>query len=375
MKKNILIVYSIEILLLVILCLALFVSNIFDKNVLALLLALFAFITTKLVKKKNIKSYFSKGATLLMLGFAVIYLIAFYLMGIYFGFYEASAKFNFYTIYTFIIPLSVIIVSSEIIRDRLLSYKGKMSRALVLINMILVDLIVYTGVYDLNRLDDLLTVVGFIFFASVACNLLYNYMCVRFGKRAIIIYRLITVLYIYIIPYIPNVYLFFRSFLRMIYPYIIYLTLEYTYSGANKVSTYGDRTKNAIGTAVVIVIMSLIIALVSCRFAYGILVVGSGSMTGTINMGDAIIFKQYKQQIISEGDIILFNKGDIRTVHRVVSVENVNGEYRYYTKGDANQQIDDGYRTKKDIIGVSKVRIAYLGYPTLWIRDIFETND
>mgnify|MGYP003305586767 CR=1 FL=1 len=52
--------------------------------------------------------------------------------------------------------------------------------------------------------------------------------------KPIIIYKLITLLYSYIIPIIPDVLVFFRSILRMIYPYIIYLVLEYSYSKETK---------------------------------------------------------------------------------------------------------------------------------------------
>jgi signal peptidase len=183
-----------------------------------------------------------------------------------------------------------------------------------------------------------------------------------------------TVLYVYIIPYIPDVYIFFRSFLRMIYPYIIYLVLEYTYSKANAASAYKDRTRNIVVTTVLMIVMCFVIALVSCRFEYGILVIGSGSMTGTIDRGDAVIYRQYHNNSISEGDIIIFYNKDVKTVHRVIKIENVNGEYRYFTKGDANQRMDDGYRTKDSIMGITNFKIKYIGYPTLWLRDIFETK-
>ena len=42
------------------------------------------------------------------------------------------------------------------------------------------------------------------------------------GDKPIIIYRLMTVLYVYLIPIIPDVLVFFRAILRMLYPYIIY---------------------------------------------------------------------------------------------------------------------------------------------------------
>ena len=71
-------------------------------------------------------------------------------------------------------------------------------------------------------------------------------------------------------------------------------------------------------------------------------------------------------------DVIIFNREDIKTVHRIISIDSFNGETRYYTKGDANVVLDDGYVIKDDIIGTTIFRIRYIGYPTLWLRDIFK---
>ena len=372
MKRDTLKIYIIEIVLLIALCLAFFVPNIFDKKILAIFLTLIAVITKLLIKKKKAMSFNSNQVSWLMVGFAVIYLVVFYLMGIYFGYYKAPTVFGIKTIYNFIIPLTIIIFASEFIRKTLIVQRGKISKILLTLSMILIDLVIYVGVYDAFKLDDMLTIVGFILFASIACNLLYNYVTYRFGSKGIIIYRLVTILYAYFIPYIPDIYIFFRTFLRMIYPYIIYLTLEYTYSKSNYAVAYKDKKKYIISTSVLVVVMSLIIALISCKFRYGILVIGSGSMTGTIDKGDAVVFKAYNDGLLKKDEIIIFNRDSIKTVHRIINVENINGEIRYYTKGDANATIDSGYVTSNDIIGTTLFKIKYIGYPTLWLRDIFK---
>ncbi len=372
MKKDKLYVFTIEFILLIILSLALFVPNIINRKILALILTLAAIIVKLLIKKKSIQSIYKKQAMWLMIGFGVIYLAVFYLMGLYFGYYEAPAKFGFATLINFIIPFVFIIISSELIRNVLLSQKWKLSKIIAFISMVIIDLIIYTGVYSVSNYDDLLAIIGFIFFASIACNLLYNYISIRYGSKGIIAYRLITILFVYIIPFIPDVYIFFRSFLRMVYPYFMYLVFEYTYSKTNKATAYRDRRESIIETTVLFVIMTLLIALISCRFKYGVLVIGSGSMTGSIDKGDAVIYQTYKGEALEEGDIIIFTLKDVRTIHRIVRVESVNGEYRYFTKGDANKTLDDSFRTKSDIIGKTKLRVKYVGYPTIWTRDMFE---
>ena len=55
----------------------------------------------------------------------------------------------------------------------------------------------------------------------------------------------------------------------------------------------------------------------------------------------------------------------------MIDVQKVNGEYRYYTKGDANSRNDEEFRIKEDIYALVKLRVKYIGYPTLWVRDIF----
>jgi hypothetical protein len=62
---------------------------------------------------------------------------------------------------------------------------------------------------------------------------------------------------------------------------------------------------------------------------------------------------------------------NVQTIHRVVDIKEVNGEIRYFTKGDANKTNDEDYRTSKDIIGITKLKIKYIGNLTLWARELF----
>lgn len=365
-------IYTLESIICIILFFALFVPNIFPKIALAVIMAIYMIIVRKTLQKRNIVSIYHKQATLLMILLGALYLIIFYLMGLYFGYYDATVKFSTWSIINYIIPLATIIISSEAIRSIFLTEKNIISKILTTISMILIDLIIYTDIYQITTFDGFLHIISFTLFASIANNLLYNYISSRFGCKPVIAFRLITVLYVYIIPIIPDVYVFFRCFLRLLYPYIIYLILEKCYSKDNFVVASTDKKKTAISTTILLVIMTLIIMLISCKFKYGILVIASGSMTGTINKGDAVVFERYDGQKISTGQVIIFAKNNMSIVHRVIDVKQVDGEYRYYTKGDANQQADSGYITNKDIIGISKFRIMYIGYPTIWLRDIFE---
>jgi len=370
MKKDKLVSYFLVIILLIYLLFTLFASNIINKIVLAISLLIYLIIVKHFFKRKRKYDISTKSVVGIMLVFAIIYLAAFYLMGLYFGFYKSTVRFSLHTIINYIIPISIIIISSEIVRNMFILRKNRKLSILICIAMILIDVSIYSSMYELSSLDDFLSLFGFTICASISCNILYNYISDKYGYKSVIIYRLITILYGYIIPIIPNVYVFFRSFLRMLYPYLIYLFLDYMYS---KDETKVKKNKSScISTVIAIIIMVLIIMLISCKFKFGILVIGSESMTGTINKGDATIYTRYDDDYeIEKKDIIIFIKNDVRMVHRVVEIKVVNGEKRYITKGDANQNKDDWYVTDKEIVGKSNFKIKYIGWPSIWLRDLF----
>ena len=371
MNKDKLKTYTLGLFLVIILFFALFASNIFNRINLSILLVVFTVITTLLLKKRKLLSLYDKQVIIVMFIFAIIYLGLFYIMGIYFGFTVSSVKLSLWSMWNYIVPLAVIVITSEIIRNVFLVQKAKYVKPIVFISMVLIDMIIYAGIYDVTSLNGFLTVVGFILFASISCNLLYNYISIRFGNKSIIVYRLITILYIYFIPITPNVYLFFRSLFRMVYPYIIYLLLESTYSKSNFATAYKDKRKSIISISIIVAVMTFIIMLISCQFKYGVLVIGSGSMTGTIDKGDVVFFESYENQQIELGQVIIFLSGKTKVIHRVIDIKNVNGQIRYFTKGDANDKMDEGYVTKDNIFGVSLFKIKYIGYPTIWVKDIF----
>lgn len=382
MKKDKIKIYALEILLIIFLFFAIFTSNMINRITLSIVLLIYMLLSKRILKNKKVKSIYNNQIIIWMIIFSFIYIGLFYLMGLYFGFMHSKILFSVKTIFKYILPISIIIISSEIIRNTFLTQNGKiivkkigtinLTSFLTFIIMILIDFIIYNGIYNLSTLDDFLVALGFVLFASISCNLLYNYISVRYGEKCIIIYRLITILYIYIIPIVPDVYIFFQSFLRMLYPYLIYLFLERNYSKYDFIISYKDKKKEIVKNTLLIIILTLFIMLISCQFRYGILVIGSESMTGTINKGDAVIFQKYENQNIKKGQIIIFDYNGIKTIHRVEDIKRVNNINRYYTKGDANDKRDIGYVTDNKIYGLVNLKIKYIGYPTLWIRELFK---
>ncbi len=342
-----------------------------NRYITALLTSIIAVIISLYIKTKRTVQPNKKKALQVIFLFAILYIALFYMVGLYTGYISSSIKFGLKTIIDYILPISIIIASGEILRDRLLLDTSNQSKILIVVIGTLIDLSIYRNIYNTSNLEGFLAFVGIICITSFVNNLLYTYLSSRYGMKPVLIYKFITILYAYFIPFTPNVYTYFRIFARMFYPLLMFLYID-KYFDMNRYHESNRANRNQIiSIAVTAASIILVIGLISCQFTYGMLVIGSSSMTGSVNKGDAVFFKNEKKNI-SEGDIIVFKRDKIRVVHRVVAVKNINNEIRYYTKGDTNTLMDDEYVTNETLLGKVLFRIKYIGKPSLWLRNKFE---
>ena len=162
------------------------------------------------------------------------------------------------------------------------------------------------------------------------------------------------------------------SFFKVLLPLLILFFISALYERRGFVVSRKVTAVQNVITVAFVAIMLGVVLLISCQFKHGLLVIATGSMAGELNVGDAIIYEQYDDQPIIKGQVIVFKQDKSTIIHRVVNIEHINGEVRYYTQGDANENVDSGYITRADIIGVINLKIKYIGMPTIWIRSLFD---
>lgn len=368
-------VYIFEILLILFLLFTCLFERSLTRPVIAVILLVCMVITLLTMKNNKTKSTRSMQITILMSAFGVIFVIVKYIIGAFVGFYKASVILSSWSILNYIIPYIAIIVSTEIMRKAIIlkkSKKEKLSKILFLIMMVMMDISLLSNIHAINSLKELFNFVAIILFPSIANNLLYNFIANNFKEeKGIIIYRILTNLYIYIIPIIPNIDILLESIFNLVIPSVIYVILTKFLNTKKEVKI----KKEGLQKLFLLISGSIAIAtvmLVSCKFKYGALVIATGSMTGTIDKGDIIIYKTIeKEETIEKGDIIVFYKDDMKIIHRVIAKRLIKGQEVYYTKGDANQQQDNWYSTKDDIIGKYILKIPYIGGITLNLYNLF----
>ncbi|MFT4343278.1 MAG: signal peptidase I [Candidatus Woesearchaeota archaeon] len=92
------------------------------------------------------------------------------------------------------------------------------------------------------------------------------------------------------------------------------------------------------------------------------------------NKGDIIIIYGQDTKYLKIGDVIVF-RSNVRAepiIHRIIQIDEVNGEFVFTTKGDHNQALGpmDINIQESAVLGKGVFRIPYLGWVKIWFTDL-----
>lgn len=210
---------------------------------------------------------------------------------------------------------------------------------------------------------------------TIAQNMILSYLSYEVGYQPCLIYRLILELYIYFVPYLPKFGDYLNSMFGLILPMIVfmYASEDVEYEQNIVIPEFIEKKSKFVKLPMYIVIFTLI-ALISRIFPIFMIGIGSESMTGALNKGDAVIACKVKEENIQVDDIIVFQAGDKVLIHRVVEIENINGVNHYRTKGDINGTRDNVDITSDKIYGEVYLRIPYIAYPSVYLSEFMQKH-
>ena len=344
-----------------------------SRYVLAVLMVPVAAVLPFLIKKRSILSFNRNEVLGLMALIGILYVSLYFITGIYYGFGRTGRSF-FTSFFSYILPIAAIIIAIEIIRAIALAQSNRWITVLSYVMCTTTEVFALSNVIAITSFNRFMDVVGLTLFPAITANLLYHFLSKRYGPWPVVVFRWMITLFPYFIGRLPLLPDSLYSFAKVFFPLLVMLFIGALYDRKWRYAAVKRNRWTYVVSALSAVVMISIVMLVSCQFRFGMLIVGSESMTGEINKGDAIIYERYDDQIIQEGQVVVFKKDNSLLIHRVVDIKNIDGVTRYYTRGDANENNDAGFITDSDILGLTDVKIPYIGYPTIWIRNVFSQN-
>ena len=372
----------VETITLIVLIINAFFLRIFNYYTLTCFLGAMLVITILLVgfererflnKKKNIRIILTFTISLLMIKFGFGMITGFLLSG-YNRTLSGIIRNGF--------PVLLIVLVSEIFRYTLIT-KGEKNKLVFILSIIIFTLAYLNITTNLLNLTSLRTIVE-IFTTDVLTvlfeNIALSFLSKNYGYSGALSYSLIMNLYVYIVPFIPNLGSYLDASIMIGFPIVTLIFSNYLLQSSKK-EDYDPRNKHIFARLIRLMLVFCILILVGLNsniFRYWIAVIASGSMEPTIEVGDVIIIdKDYKNHVdkIKEDDVVVFTMNGKIYTHRVVKENIKNGEYSFVTKGDRKgQDVDQWTVTKTEIVGITRHTIKYVGLPAIWLRNAIERN-
>ena len=369
-KKRLYIISALFVCALLLVC---FISNDTASNIaFAAVCSLFAVLFFTKIKKRSVLAIEKRQVALLMVAIAIIVLTAYYLTGLGFGFVKVLLSPRY--LWKYVLPFAVIVFSSELIRSVIIAQKNKITDIIFYFVFVALDAaVIYKSGSELS-FSSFIDLVAMIIIPAFTANILYHHLSSRYGMLPPAIYRAIMLIYPYVISIKPDMPGAMLSFFKPLMYFLVFLLISRLYTKRTFTVSKRKTWVCMCSSVLLVALLTSFMALLSCRFRFGLMIVGSGSMEDAICKGDGIIYEQYDGQTVEKGQILVFKKNNTTYIHRVVDIECVDGVTKIYTKGDANDGIDQGFITADDIIGVTITNIKYIGYPSVWMRDLFKKN-
>lgn len=377
MKKGYNKILILEIILLIFLLFNSFVFKIANTYVVTSIILPFLILMIVLTGFEKDNFRYKKDVLLNILICILIYYFITYLLGLFTGFVRTSYSLSIINIIKNIFPVILLIVVSELLRYGIFTKsKGNvvcLITGYILFVMIDVNLMVH--LYDITTALGLTKMVCLVVFPSITKNIFLIYLITKVGYKNAMFYRFITELSVYIFPIFPDFGEYINILLKTVLPMIVMVMLhnKFSYYEERKIKDSRYNNRKLILYSIITFVLFVIVVLTSGLFKYQALTIGSGSMSPKIEKGDIVILKRIKVLELGEikkGDILVHNHDNKIIVHRVVKILNVNGKINFITKGDHNDTKDSWVIKESEVIGVVKLKIKWLGMPTVALNEL-----
>lgn len=323
---------------------------------------------------KNL-DYLRKPAIRISIILVLLYFLVAYLMGFFLGFRTNSNASNYLIMFTNILGYTTIYVLMELSRYMILKKNINIfQKILLVIGYILINsFLLINGIYLVNyRITFIYT--STIILPVVASELLYTFVTGNIGYEPSLILKLSLNLYTFVIPFLPNFGNYIYSVIHVIVPFLMYFEIRKLLKYKEKYSIKGKKTIKYAFTSIIIIFLFTLVSLTAGLFKHELIAIVSNSMLPSYKRGDAVLVTKKNGDEIKIGDILAFNSGTGIVTHRVVKISSKDSVRTFVTKGD-NNPVNDIYDIHDDnVIGTVDYVIKNAGFPTVWIKELFERS-
>lgn len=327
--------------------------------------------------RERVKYKYDKIQTVIIL--SIVYILVYFLTGLIFGFEYNSFSRKLFSILINIWAFVVPILFQEKIRNILVNSISKKTKIdlLIILIFVLLNINFSTFFISFSSFEMFFKYFFGTLFPLFVEQLVFTRISKVIGSKGILAYRLpIEIIYI-IVPIFPKLDWFLFGLLKLINYITIYLIINYEYVNKDSNQKIKYKVRNPIAYLPVLIFIVIFIGFVIGFFEYKPVAIMSNSMKPVFSRGDMVIIQKIDEKDIQKltiGDIIEYRLDNHIIVHRIIEKKEKNKKMIFKTKGDNNSAPDTKYVSEEQIIGLVKFVAPKIGYPTVWLSEIFTNS-
>lgn len=301
------------------------------------------------------------------------YMLIIYGLGIVLGFNRGYFTNNLIALLKSVLPIVVFNVELEVVRYLVIKNSINNKKIIIIFTVltILLNVLIELNLGVLTTSEDKFIFLSTIIFPAIAKELLCTYITSKVAIAPSLIYRLVINLYMYILPIVPNLGNYIYSVLNIIFPFLIYHSLNKAVIKYEKEKEKIKKTNRVVFAIPLGIFFLILILLISGIFKYKMIAIATNSMSPTYRRGDAIVYEKINIENLKVGDVLAFQSSNVVVTHRIIKIWHQGDEYYFTTKGDNNNTEDIFHPREEHVLGRVDYIIKYIGYPTVLINEYF----
>lgn len=308
----------------------------------------------------------------LFIGFVQVLLYA--LGGLYTGFGKSPNNFMAIGILENLLFIGSMLIGLELSRAWLMNQFAR-HPLLGLTFVSLIFTVLWTPLAQLTSITAQVQSINYIdstLLPLLAANLLACLLALWGGPLACMAYMGMLQAFWWFVPILPNLTWALKGLIGTAVPVLALILVRSYYVYRTERRRAARAKEGSMGGWV----LTSIVCVAMVWFAVGLFpvrpsLIGSGSMTPFLKVGDVVIVAKTPVNNIKIGDIIEYHsteKTDI--VHRVVEIQQSNGTLQFITKGDANNAADENPVLAENVVGKVVFDVPKIGWVAVALKGL-----
>jgi len=300
----------------------------------------------------------------------LLYIIIYYLLGFVIGFQKSPLNFGLFNIIKNLIKYVTLRIIIEIVKYYLIKENNtKIFIIIITIIFIIINVDISYLTSIIEQPKEIFKYISSNIIPLSMYGIVGTYVIKNATLKSNLLLQITPILLTYIIPISPKLDWYLYSVFHIVYLLLLYTYMKYEIERREKTE---EKAKSNILTLIPLTSIFLILILfVLGTFTYVPIGVMSNSMKSEFERGDVVVYKKIKNiDEIKINDIICYQLDDIKVMHRVVKIDNINNKKYFTTKGD-NLSSNDPLKVKEEqVIGIIVFPIPRVGYPSVWLYEL-----